>query len=63
MISLRSANSPRLIALTGYGQETDRRRALEAGFHEHLVKPIDLADLEKLLLGERDRLARFSRRE
>jgi CheY-like chemotaxis protein/two-component sensor histidine kinase len=31
----------RLIAVTGYGQEEDRRRALEAGFDEHLVKPVD----------------------
>jgi signal transduction histidine kinase len=30
-----------LIALTGYGQDDDRRRALEAGFDEHLVKPVD----------------------
>ena len=30
-----------LIALTGYGQEEDRRRALEAGFDLHLVKPVD----------------------
>jgi signal transduction histidine kinase/ActR/RegA family two-component response regulator len=30
-----------LIALTGYGQEDDRRRALEAGFDEHLVKPVE----------------------
>ena len=31
----------RLIAVTGYGQEEDRRRALEAGFDDHLVKPVD----------------------
>jgi CheY-like chemotaxis protein len=42
-------NSPRLIALTGYGQESDRRRALEAGFNEHLVKPIDLNRLLAVL--------------
>jgi CheY-like chemotaxis protein len=30
-----------LIALTGYGQERDRALALEAGFNEHVVKPID----------------------
>ena len=29
-----------LIALTGYGQETDKRRAFEAGFNHHLVKPV-----------------------
>jgi signal transduction histidine kinase len=39
----------RLIAVTGYGQESDRRRALEAGFDEHLVKPIDLERLETML--------------
>jgi len=31
----------RLIAITGYGRDEDRRQALEAGFHEHLVKPVD----------------------
>jgi CheY-like chemotaxis protein len=31
----------RLVALTGYGQEGDRQRALKAGFHLHLVKPVD----------------------
>jgi CheY-like chemotaxis protein len=38
---LRAANaSPaKLVALTGYGQEADRRRAAEAGFTQHLVKP------------------------
>jgi CheY-like chemotaxis protein len=39
----------RLIAVTGYGQESDRRRALEAGFDEHLVKPIDLDRLLEML--------------
>jgi PAS domain S-box-containing protein len=38
-----------LIALTGYGREEDRRRCLEAGFDHHLVKPVDLCALEKLL--------------
>ena len=37
------------IALTGYGQPEDRRRALEAGFDEHLSKPVDLRSLRKLL--------------
>ena len=30
-----------LIALTGFGQEEDRRRAVDAGFDHHLVKPVD----------------------
>jgi CheY-like chemotaxis protein len=36
---------PRMIALTGYAQESDRLRAIQAGFAEHLVKPIDLEHL------------------
>jgi signal transduction histidine kinase len=39
----------RLVALTGYDQPEDRRRALEAGFDAHLIKPVDLAKLERLL--------------
>ena len=35
--------SLKLVALTGYGQESDRERTRAAGFHEHLVKPIDIA--------------------
>lgn len=38
-----------LIALTGYGQEEDRRRTQKAGFTHHLVKPVDPIALEKLL--------------
>jgi two-component system, sensor histidine kinase len=38
-----------LIALTGYGQPEDRRRALDAGFDEVLVKPVDPAALTTLL--------------
>jgi CheY-like chemotaxis protein len=40
-----------LVALTGWGQEEDKRRAFAAGFNFHMVKPIDLAALEKLLAG------------
>jgi PAS domain S-box-containing protein len=40
-----------LVALTGWGQEEDRRRSRDAGFDEHLVKPVELAALEKLLAG------------
>jgi PAS domain S-box-containing protein len=39
----------RLIALTGYGQEDDQRRAREAGFDIHLTKPADPEKLERLL--------------
>jgi two-component system, chemotaxis family, CheB/CheR fusion protein len=34
------------IALSGYGMEEDRRRSVEAGFAEHLVKPVGLSDLQ-----------------
>lgn len=37
-----------LIALTGYGQEKDRKRALDAGFDAHLTKPVDTEKLSKL---------------
>ncbi|QJE01331.1 response regulator [Massilia forsythiae] len=43
--------SIRLVAHTGYGSPEDRRKAHEAGFDAHLVKPAELADLEKALQG------------
>ena len=39
-----------LIALTGWGQEEDRRHSREAGFDHHLVKPADVGALETLLV-------------
>lgn len=41
------------IAQTGWGQEEHRRRSREAGFHHHLVKPVDFADLGRLLAAAR----------
>jgi PAS domain S-box-containing protein len=38
-----------IVALTGWGQDEDRRRSFEAGFDAHLVKPVDPAALSKLL--------------
>ena len=38
-----------LVALTGWGQDDDRRKSQEAGFDAHMVKPIQLQDLEQLL--------------
>jgi CheY-like chemotaxis protein len=38
-----------LVALTGWGQESDRRRSVEAGFDAHLVKPLDLDKLAAVL--------------
>jgi CheY-like chemotaxis protein len=37
-----------LVALTGFGQESDRQRAADAGFDYHLVKPVSLTDLRNL---------------
>jgi PAS domain S-box-containing protein len=42
-------SQPLVVALTGYGQDEDRRRTEEAGFNAHLVKPVDLGALEELL--------------
>ena len=42
-------NDIRLVAVTGYGQESDRKAAKEAGFNDHLVKPISTTNLECLL--------------
>jgi signal transduction histidine kinase len=39
----------KLVALTGYGQDRDRRRSLDAGFDLHLTKPVDLHDLERAI--------------
>ncbi len=40
-----------LIALTGWGQASDRHLTREAGFDQHLVKPVDMATLEKAISG------------
>ncbi len=41
-----------LVALTGWGQETDRQKSREAGFDRHLVKPVDPVTLLDLLAGQ-----------
>jgi CheY-like chemotaxis protein len=38
-----------LVAVTGWGQEEDRRRTAEAGFDGHLVKPVDFGAVVKLI--------------
>ncbi len=46
----RQADQPRrLIALTGYGQPEDRQRSLQAGFDEHVVKPVDPLRLAEII--------------
>jgi CheY-like chemotaxis protein len=44
-----------LVAVTGYGREEDRRRAREAGFDEHLIKPVEANVLRELLARHADR--------
>jgi signal transduction histidine kinase len=39
----------RLVAVTGYGQSSDRERSRQAGFHEHLVKPVQLDQVRSIL--------------
>jgi CheY-like chemotaxis protein len=43
-----------LVALTGWGQEEDRRRSREAGFDYHMIKPVELDALMKLLTSLND---------
>jgi CheY-like chemotaxis protein len=38
-----------LVAITGYGQESDRQRSQEAGFDHHLVKPADFEKMRQIL--------------
>lgn len=48
---------PYLVAVTGYGQESDRQEALAAGFDKHLTKPVGVAALENLLRTRGDSTA------
>ena len=48
-----------LVALTGWGQEDDRRRSKEVGIDHHLVKPVDINALKKVLAGASVENARF----
>lgn len=41
---------PRLVALTGWGRDEDRRRSEDAGFDDHLVKPADMDLIESVCL-------------
>ncbi len=50
-----------IVALTGYGQESDRQRSRQAGFDNHLVKPVDLEELRRLVAGAQRPSARRER--
>ena len=45
----RHASCPFLVAITGYGRASDRQQAQEAGFDAHLVKPVSLESVLKVL--------------
>ncbi len=45
-----AGREPLMIAVTGWGQENDRRASSDAGFDQHLVKPIDFAKVQALLM-------------
>jgi CheY-like chemotaxis protein len=49
--ALPTAEPLLLVALTGWGQEEDRRRSAEAGFDAHLTKPLEIDALHQLLDG------------
>jgi CheY-like chemotaxis protein len=44
-----SLGSTRLIALTGYAQREDVQQALDAGFHRHVAKPLDIDEIARVL--------------
>jgi two-component system, sensor histidine kinase len=48
----QATRAVRLVALTGYGQASDRERASQAGFDAHFVKPVDLDVLEAFVNAE-----------
>lgn len=49
--------APVLFAMTGYGQPEDRRRAIDAGFDAHMVKPVNAFELQQRLASVRPRKA------
>jgi two-component system, sensor histidine kinase len=53
LAAIQGRESMRLIAITGYGQTEDRRRALDAGFDAHLTKPVAPEQLAELIDSER----------
>jgi CheY-like chemotaxis protein len=56
----KSSNAIKLVALTGYGKPADVEAARQAGFDHHLVKPVNLDELERLLAGHGQLAALFS---
>jgi CheY-like chemotaxis protein len=52
---LARESRPRMVALTGWGNDEDRKRTAAAGFDHHLVKPVALATLSEVLRGIKSR--------
>ncbi|HYB97911.1 MAG TPA: CHASE domain-containing protein [Candidatus Limnocylindrales bacterium] len=50
-------STARIVAVSGYAQESDRRQARSAGFDDHLAKPVDFARLEQILSDVQERAA------
>ena len=59
----KALRTPLLIALTGYGQAEDFKRAVEAGFDHHFVKPADLRALQDVVQAEAQPQSRDERRD
>lgn len=60
---LSDARPPYLIALTGFGQDADRRNATEAGFDLHLLKPVHAQQLETVLYSFQQQIAALPRQQ
>jgi CheY-like chemotaxis protein len=54
-IRARGSDCPYLVAITGYGQDGDRSRALAAGFDEHIVKPVTIEVIQRTLAASQHR--------
>jgi len=51
LLSLFSDEPPKLVAITGYGDQLDRRRSSESGFDYHLLKPVAPSELWRIIEG------------
>jgi CheY-like chemotaxis protein len=56
----RWGKSIMVVAMTGWGQDEDKRRASEAGFDRHFTKPVDPSEIEQLIAGLRSGSSRKS---
>jgi len=51
LLERQDGPSPKIVALTGWGRDSDKQRAQDAGFHRYVVKPLTREALESLLAG------------